>query len=95
MCFAKKKGTWRRSTRSLLAILVLMVATAAGHSSPRGESLEGERKASTSWASNSDVQEALSSAAELSLLRADGEQGIGGTWIPLTGIERANRSIFW
>ncbi len=71
-----------------------MVATLAGHSSPRGESLE-EKRASMSWATNTDVQEALSSAAERLPFRADGEQGIGGTWIPLTGLERASRSIIW
>jgi hypothetical protein len=86
----KQKGTSRRFARSVLAGLTLLMATLAGHSSPRGEELEAEEP-SWRWTDTPEVREALSPAAETSprerLLT-------GGGWIPLTGIEQRNRSIF-
>lgn len=68
----------------------------AGHQNLRGEDLGAEPAADLDWETMTEVQEALASAAAASPVPAEqGVQVTGGTWIPLTGLERASRSIYW
>jgi hypothetical protein len=78
------------------------VVSFAGHQNLRGEDLGAEPSADLDWETMTEVQEALASAAAASLVPSSGpgpaEQGgqvTGGTWVPLTGLERASRSIYW
>jgi hypothetical protein len=82
----------------VLAAGALTLVTFAGHQNLRGEDLGAEPRADLDWETIAEVQEALASAAAASLLPAPAEQGgqgTGGTWVPLTGLERASRSIYW
>jgi hypothetical protein len=95
MCLSKKKGTWRRSARRVLAVGALTVTTFAGYSNLRGEILSEERAVESDWQLNPVVQAALAQVADLSSLSSGGDGGQGGTWVPLTGVERVSRSIYW
>jgi hypothetical protein len=96
MCISKKEGTWRRSARRVLAAGALTVVTFAGHQNLRGEDLGVESRADLVRETMTEVREALASAAAVSPVSAErGGQATGGTWIPLTGLERASRSIYW
>ena len=91
----KMKGTSRRFARSALAALTLLVATLAGHSSPRGEELETE-ETSWRWTASPEVREALAPAASTLAPAATGEHGqTRGVLIPLTGIELTHRALLW
>jgi hypothetical protein len=92
MCLSKKKGTWRRSARRVLAVGALTVTTFAGYSNLRSEILSEERAAGADWQRNPLVQAAL---ADQSSVSSGGDVGQGGTWVPLTGVERVSRSIYW